>query len=233
MLPTCSRAQAIHLRRVPPSSRRGPCDTRVSVLSFRSYWARSMPLMWDPVQIGAVDRPAALGQTLTADPELATRSPPDAPDARRPRLSIVDGTAADQTIERIRMSPTGMATGRSGANSIEASQASDLVARRAVATGAADRHVRRKRARLRHRGDVEVMGSDGARPSSRRLVFGPSWQFDIRTFTDVRYTCSERRRWGNRTTSPAWQTSSVCSFDSTSVRERTASTCSAGRNSSA
>ena len=36
--------------------------------------------------------------------------------------------------------------------------------RRAVATGAADRHVRRKRARLRHRGDGREW-ADGARPS--------------------------------------------------------------------
>ena len=48
--------------------------------------------------------------------------------------------------------------------------------RRAVATGAADRHVRRKRARLRHRGDGRSW-ADGARPS----------QGDRRTLMAVRH----------------------------------------------
>ena len=99
--------------------------------------------------------------------------------------------------------------------------------RRAVATGAADRHVRRKRARLRHRGDGRSW-ADGARPS----------QGDRRTLMAVRHPDICGRALPGRSADDGARrprqpaTSSACSFDSNRT-ERTASTCSAGRNSSA
>ena len=79
--------------------------------------------------------------------------------------------------------------------------------------------------------DIVATGSRGQTALVQvKAIAGPSWQFDIRTFTDVRYTAGAQTI-GQPTTSPAG-TSSVCSFDSTRT-ERTASTCSAGRNSSA
>ena len=131
----------------------------------------------------------------------------------------------DETIERILCSdPYGH---RPAGPTHEASRRV-LGRRRAVATGAADRHVRRKRARLRHRGDGRSW-ADGACPS----------QGDRRTLMAVRHPDICGRALHGRSADdgatddlrqPA--TSSVCSFDSTRT-ERTASTCSAGRNSSA
>ena len=131
----------------------------------------------------------------------------------------------DETIERILCSdPYG---NRPAGPTHEASRRV-LGRRRAVATGAADRHVRRKRARLRHRGDGQPW-ADGACPS----------QGDRRTLMAVRHPdiygrALHGRRADDWATDDLRQpaTSSVCSFDSTRT-ERTASTCSAGRNSSA
>ena len=53
-----------------------PRDTRVSVLSFRSYWARLDAADVGPVQIGAFAQ-LLLGQTLSG-PELA-HLPPERP----------------------------------------------------------------------------------------------------------------------------------------------------------
>ena len=99
--------------------------------------------------------------------------------------------------------------------------------RRAVATGAADRHDRRKRARLRHRGDGRSW-ADGARPSQ-----GDRWTLMAVRHPDICGRALPGRSaddGARRPRQPA--TSSACSFDSNRT-ERTASTCSAGRNSSA
>ena len=130
----------------------------------------------------------------------------------------------DKTIERIRCSdPYGH---RPAAPTHEASRRV-LGRRRAVATGAADRHVRRKRARLRHRGDGQSW-ADGARPSQ-----GDRWTLMAVRHPDLCGRALPGRSaddGARRPRQPA--TSSACSFDSNRT-ERTASTCSAGRNSSA
>ena len=63
-----------------------------------------------------------------------------------------------------------------------------------------------------------------------KAIAGPSWQFDIRTFVDVRCQAGAQTMGNRRPLQPT--TSSACSFDSNRT-ERTASTCSAGRNSNA
>ena len=78
--------------------------------------------------------------------------------------------------------------------------------------------------------DIVATGSRGQTALVQvKAIAGPSWQF-----AGHLRTCAarpERRRWGNRRPrQPA--TSSACAFDSNRT-ERTASTCSAGRNSSA
>ena len=130
----------------------------------------------------------------------------------------------DQTIERILCSdPYGH---RPAGPTHEASRRV-RGRRRAVATGAADRHVRRKRARLRHRGDGRSW-ADGARPS--QAIAGPSWQFDIRTFADVRCQAGAQTM-GQPTTPPAGDL--LCVLVRLQPDGADRFTCSAGRNSSA
>ena len=81
--------------------------------------------------------------------------------------------------------------------------------------------------------DYDIVATGGSGQTALvqvKAIAGPSWQFDIRTFVDVRCQAGAQTMGNRLPLQPA--TSSVCAFDSTGT-ERTASTCSAGWNSSA
>ena len=73
-----ARGVTIPAKRAPKLTPR-PRDTRVSVLIFRSYWARSMPLMWVQCRSArsasfSCDRPCAILSVRTCRPSAPTHA---------------------------------------------------------------------------------------------------------------------------------------------------------------